>query len=203
MKTSKENQKDTDDAFNDQNIEKSVEIFSTDDERLKIIGEILSNQTSRTILKLLILHELPTHEIIQQTGFSLSLILHHVNKMLDVKLVKISKISKSSKGQDMKYYKAKQGIIILPQIPSQKAKSSKLFQKSLKRILRFCSIGIVGIASWFVTQSVQTIHIRPTPPPSQIPSEIILGDLFWPVVISLIVIIIGLITERVFTAVKK
>lgn len=203
MKINEEDQKDIDSASIDQNFEKNVEIFSTDDERLKIIGEILSNKTSRTILKLLISHELSTHEIIQQTGFSLSLVLHHINKMLDAKLVEISKISKSSKGQNMKHYKAKHGIMILPQIPSQKAKSSKTFQKSLKNILRFCSIGIAGIASWFVTQAIQTKPIRPTPPPSQIPSEIILGDLFWSVTISLIVIVIGLITERALTAIKK
>ena len=203
MKTNEENKKDMSVTSNDQNFEKNVEIFSVDDERLKIIGEILSNETSRTILKLLISHELSTHEIIQQTGFSLSLVLHHVNKMLDAKLVEISKISKSSKGQDMKHYQAKHGIMIIPQIPSQKAKSSKTFQKSLKKIMRFCSIGIAGVTSWFVMQAIQTKPVRPIPPPSQIPSEIILGDLFWLVVIPLIVIVIGLITERALTAIKK
>lgn len=195
--------KDSDTSSDEQNFEKKIEIVSAEDERLKIIGEILSSETSRTILKLLISCELSTHEIIQKTGISLSLVLHHVNKMLDAKLVGIVRITKSSKGQDMKHYKAKQGVLILPEVPSQKAKSSKMFQKSLVKILRFCSIGVAGMVSWFAMQSIQIKPIRPIPPPSQLPPEVILGELFWPVVVSLTVIIVGLIAERVLHAVKK
>lgn len=196
-------QNHVDDYSKNQDDEKDIEILSTDDERLKIIGEILSNNTSRTILKLLISYEMTTHDIVQKTGISLSLVLHHINKMLNTKLVEISKISKSSKGQHMKHYTAKHGIMILSPTPSQKAKSSKTFQKSLKNILRFSSIGIAGITSWFMIQSIQAKPVRPTIPPSQIPSEIFLADLFWPTVITLIVIIAGLITERLLTVIKK
>lgn len=196
-----ENQK-IPDTPDEQNFER-IEIVSTDDERLKIIGEILSSETGRTILKLLGSCELTTREIIQETGFSLSLVLHHVNKMLDAKLVEIVRTSKSSKGQDMKHYRAKQGVLILPETASQKARSGRTFQKSLARIMRFCSIGIAGTASWFTVQSIQTKPVRPVPPPSQLPPEAILMELFWPVAVSLTVIIIGLIAERVLHAVKK
>lgn len=193
--------KDTDLA----EIDEKVEIFSNDDERLQSIGEILSNASSREILKLLISNELTAHEIVQKTNLSLSLVLHHLNKMQAAGIVKISKITQTSKGQDMKHYTAKAGIMILPQTVSQKAKTSKTFQNSLKRIMRFCSIGVAGIVSWYLTRitfekPTEGTSLPPYLSPVDISSQI---QFLWPALVSLTVIVIGLVVERILSSKKK
>jgi DNA-binding transcriptional ArsR family regulator len=186
-----------------ENINEKIEIISNEEERLKLIGEILSNESSRNIFRLLISNELTAYQLVQKTNLSLSLVLHHLNKMQSAGIVKISKISQTSRSQDMKHYTAKSGIIILPQIVSEKAKTSKTFQNSLKRIMRFCSIGIAGVTSWFVVQTSQPVTEFMSPHPPELASHLLLASLFWPLAISLTVIIIGLVIERIFIIFKK
>lgn len=177
-----------------------IEIFSSDDDKLKFLGELLSNESSRKILLLLTTHEMSANDLSEKTNLRLSLVIHHLNKMQQAGIVKIVKTEKNTKNHDVKYYSAKSGIMILPQIASKKAKTSKTFQNSLKRIMRFSSIAIAGIASWLVTQASVTGYARPTMPPYGDSFQI---QIFWPITITLAVVIIGLIVERILVSVKK
>ncbi|MGH2613084.1 MAG: ArsR/SmtB family transcription factor [Rhabdochlamydiaceae bacterium] len=180
-----------------------ISMFSDDDANLKILGEILSNESSRKIMSLLIRKEMTVNEIITNTGYALSLVLHHLNKMKETGIVEISKIGKNSKNHDMKYYVAKPAIIIFAKEMSEKAKQSKSFQNSLRRLLKYTSIGIAAIISWFGTQAVQNQEIvkQLLPPGSE--SSNISADLFWPIMVTLSVIISGLITERILNRYLK
>ena len=62
------------------NLSDRVDIISTEDERLKIVGEILSSDSSRSILKLLFNQSLSANEIAQKTEMSLPLVIHHLKK---------------------------------------------------------------------------------------------------------------------------
>ena len=174
-----------------------VSIFSSDDVNLKLLGEVLSNESSRKILSSLIKKEMTVNEIIANTGYALSLILHHLNKMKETGIVEISKIGKNSKNHDMKYYVAKPAIIILTTKMSEKAKQSKSFQNSLKRLLKFASIGIAAVISWFGSQIVQNQQAVKQLLPAGSESSNMSAGLFWSVTITLSVIILGLITERI------
>jgi DNA-binding transcriptional ArsR family regulator len=178
----------------------NIEILSNEDERLKLIGEILSNESSRNIFRLLTSNELTAYQIVRKTNLSLSLVLHHLNKMQSVGIVKINKITQTSRNQDMKHYTAKSGIMILPQTASEKARTSITFQNSLKRIMKFSSIGIAGIISWLVSASIITEKIPPYMLPLDVSVQI---EFFWPVTISLMVIIIGLLVERISLSLRK
>lgn len=191
------------DTPNNQNNDSSIikdnsdmAILSNEDERLKLIGEILSNESSRNIFKLLISNELTAYEIVKKTNLSLSLVLHHINKMQTAGIAQITKISQTSRNQNMKYYTAKFGIIILPQTASEKAKTSKTFQNSLKKIMKFSIIGLAGIISWFSVQARTDIHMSPNDMSFE-------SQLFWPLVISLSVLLVGLITERILSSLKS
>lgn len=168
-----------------------IKIISTTDERLKIIGEILSNESSRQIYSLLIQKELATMQICKDTNLPLSLVLHHLNKMLSVELVLISKIGKSEKNQDMKFYKAKSGIMILPNEALDIAKKSKLFSNSVNKILKFVGIGIAGTSSWIISQTL----LKPP-----ISLDMVNGPMqsyqYIAIIIGLVVVIGGLIVER-------
>jgi len=47
---------------NDRNLDK-IKVFSSEDENLKVLGELLSNKSSRGIIKLLLDKEMYTNEI--------------------------------------------------------------------------------------------------------------------------------------------
>lgn len=140
---------------NDDEIMNNIQIYSSDEEQLKFLGQILSNETSRKILQVLFDNELTASEISFETGVSLPLINHHVNTMLQSKIVTISKTTMNSKNQPMKHYIAKSSIVILPKKILQNPKKVKYLSVTLKTILKFTSIGLAGIVFWFLTNSLQ------------------------------------------------
>jgi DNA-binding transcriptional ArsR family regulator len=168
-----------------------VEIVSTDDEKIKLIGSLLSNDASRNILKLLFEQEMTANEIAQKTGMLLSLIIFHLQKMQEVGLVKINKVGKNSKGHDMKYYgTTKLAVIILPPKISEKAKKSKSLANTLNRIYKFAAIATAGVVAWLVLN----INVNPVSPGlvSRNPDAMPIG-----IIIPLLIVIVGLVMERI------
>lgn len=140
-----------------------IEIISTEDEKIKSVGELLSSDSSRAILKLLFEDIMTANQIAQKTGISLPLVIYHLKKMQDMGIVKVSNVGKNVKAQNMKYYTTtKFAIVILPSSLSQKAKTSKSLANSFKTIYRFASIGVAGIATWFVSQFAQNFQVGET-----------------------------------------
>jgi len=148
------------DENNSPDMTEKIEIFSTDDEKIKSFGELLTNDSSRSILQLLFKEEMTANEIAQKTGESLQLVKYHINKMQDMGIIKVSKVEKNSKAQDMKYYTAtKFAIVILPKTVSEKAKESKSLMHSFKILYKFAGVGIATVSAFFATQSVQNFSI--------------------------------------------
>lgn len=178
--------------------EEQVEILSTEDEKIKLIGNLLGNDSSRNILKLLLEKEMTANEIAQKTGQLLSLIIHHLQKMQEAGMIRITKTEKNTKGHDMKYYgPTKLVVLIFPSKASDKAKGSKSLRNSLNKIYKFVVIGIAGITSWAVIQPGNEIPTH-TGVITSVPSS----DLM-PIVIPLTVMFVGLIIERILTAFRK
>jgi DNA-binding transcriptional ArsR family regulator len=137
-------------------INDKIEILSTDDDRIKAVGELLSSDSSRTILKLLFNEEMTANQISQKTEISLPLVMYHLKKMQDANVVKVSQTGKNTKSHDMKYYTVdKFAIVILPSGMTEKAKTSKSLFNSFNRIYRFATIGGVSLAAWFSSQFIQ------------------------------------------------
>ena len=180
-------------------VTEKIEIFSTSDDKIKYLGEMFSNDSSRKILVLLIRKEMTTSEISRKTELSLSLVIHHLNKMMNTGIVNITRTSKNSKGQEMKHYRAKRAIVILPAEASEKAKKSKTLSNSLKKILKFTAIGIAGLISWQLLPKMSSISDETIQPHTI--SKFALEDPNL-IVIPLIVIILGLIIERIVASHK-
>jgi len=140
-----------------------VEIISTDDDKIKSVGELLSSDSSRNILKLLFEQVLTANQIAQKTGISLPLVIYHLKKMQDLQIVRITNVGKNIKTQDTKFYtSSKFAIVILPSNLTEKAKTSKSLANSFKAIYRFGSIAIAAVATWFVSRIVQITQPIPT-----------------------------------------
>lgn len=149
-----------DDKNNPPDMTEKIEIFSTDDEKIKSFGELLTNDSSRSILQLLFKEEMTANQIAKKTGVSLQLVKYHINKMMDMGIIKVSKVEKNTKAQDMKYYTAtKFAIVILPKTVSEKAKESKSLMHSFKILYKFAGVGIATVSAFFATHSVQNFTI--------------------------------------------
>lgn len=177
-----------------------IEVFSSEDDKLKFLGELLSNESSRQILLLLTNREMPANELSEKTNLRLSLVIHHLNKMQQVGIVKIVKTEKNTKNHDVKYYSAKSGIMIFPKEISEKITKSKSLSISLTKIMRFSVIGIAGLVSWLITK------------PTEISNDVwnlgeeypnTFTDPHLSIIIGLSVISAGLITERILTSLRK
>src|SRR5438309_5904771 len=153
-----------------------VEIISTDDEKIKSVGELLSSDSGRNILKLLFDSVLTANQIAQKTGISLPLVIYHLKKMQDVGIVKITNVGKNIKTQEMKFYtSSKFAIVILPSGVTERAKTSKSLANSFKTIYRFGSIAVAAVATWFVSriaQNVQTNQAAKVPSGTGAPATI-------------------------------
>jgi DNA-binding transcriptional ArsR family regulator len=132
-------------AVTNEDVKDDVEIVSSDDEKIKLIGEIFSNDSSRKILRTISNdREMTANEIAQKNNMSLVLVAHHLKRMQMAGMVKITKTEKSVKGQDMKYYLAtKQSFLIIPP-----EKTTHSIINSFKKFSKFAVIGMAGFVSW-------------------------------------------------------
>lgn len=152
---------------NDDNPKENIEIFSTEDQKIKKLGEFLANDSSRKILQLLFSEELTANQIAQKSDISLQLVKYHINKMQELGIVKVSKVEKNSKNQDMNYYSpTKFAVVILPSKVSEKAKESKSLLRSFSTLYKFAGIGIAAVAglvslSYLQEQSQKTVPTKP------------------------------------------
>ena len=124
-------------------------VSSDDDKKIKNVGEVLANESSRMIMKILAGNkEMTINEISQEIELSIPLVSHHIKKIQDAGMVRISRVGTSVKGHKMNYYCAtNQSILITP--PERKMHS--LFT-SLKKISRFAAIGMAGLVSWAIVK---------------------------------------------------
>lgn len=221
-------------------ITEKIEILSTEDERIKTVGELLSSDSSRTILKLLFNDQMTANQLAQKTEISLPLVIYHLKKMQESGIVKISQTGKNTKSHDMKYYTIdKFAIVILPSGATEKAKSSKSLFNSFNRIYKFATIGCAAIAAWFSSQILQVQEASvpagdmsqadsimrsaeeatqeslqapaPAVPEEAVPfvtgAEPVTGepttDIYVSIIVTLGVVVIGLVIERILRSRKK
>ena len=137
-----------------------IRVLSSDDEKIKVVGEVLANESSRTILKLLSSNdEMTINQMAQEINLSIPLVSHHLKKMQDAGVVKVSRIGTSVKGQKMKYYSAtNQSFLITP--PERQGHS--IFN-SLRTFSKFAVIGMAGIVSWAMLKPNESIPLQIPP----------------------------------------
>ena len=129
-------------------IDDNLDIFSIDDEKLKILAKIISNRTSVEILNLLFHNEMTANEIAQKKNISLQLVKYYLEMMQQIDLIHVSRTGKNSKSRDMNYYKtSKLAIMITPSKVTEKAKNSKLLSRSIYSIYRFFGMGLAVISA--------------------------------------------------------
>lgn len=183
--------------------DKFLKIVSLNDHSLKDLGESLSNQNSRHIIQVLLDSEMTAKEISDKIGISLTHAIYHLEKLQKIGIVTMTKTQKNKKGHDMKYYTSKFSLVIVPQTIYEKTYNSKSLRNIFNRFYKFAAIGIAALTSWLVTVPSKKIISSVTETGEEQTQIIETGDITTTISITLGIIIIGLIIERITVPLKK
>jgi len=136
-----------------------IEVISTEDERIKIIGEELANDTGRAIFGKISQGVSSTNDLAKSLNISLPLVNWHINRLLGVGLIKVEKIELSSKNKQMKYYgPVKTAFVIVPPANStennvSKSKKEAIFLQLRHYLASIAAFVVVGPAIYLVEKS--------------------------------------------------
>jgi DNA-binding transcriptional ArsR family regulator len=141
--------------------EEYLEIISTKDERIKIIGEELANDTGRAIFGKISQGVVSPNDLAKALNISLPLINWHINRLLSVGLVKVEKIELSTKNKQMKYYgPVKTALVIVPPQNSSDNGTSQAKKESvllkLRQYLASFAAFVVGASGIYLAEKGQT-----------------------------------------------
>ncbi len=145
-----------------------IEVISTEDERIKIIGEELANDTGRAIFGKISQGILSTNDLAKSLNISLPLVNWHITRLLGVGLIKVEKIELSSKNKKMKYYgPVKTAFVIVPPTsPTEnnvsKTKKEAIFLQLRHYLASIAAFVIVGPMIYLV-QKNQIANPEPVP----------------------------------------
>ena len=132
-----------------------IKVFDGDDKSLKILGELLSNDTSRSIIKALMQKEMYTNEIATKLNIRVSLVIHHLKKLEELGLVDIANKQIVKKGNHHRYFKISKRLFIVPDMNKQQIKKSGLLERTFKTTIKLTTVAFTGLLTWISTQSVK------------------------------------------------
>jgi len=144
-----------------------IEVISTEDERIKIIGEELANDTGRAIFGKISQGVSSTNEIAKSLNISLPLVNWHINRLLGVGLIKVEKIELSSKNKQMKYYGPVKTafVIVPPRHPTEnnvsKSKKEAIFLQLRHYLASVAAFVIVGPMIYLMEQNQIANQVTP------------------------------------------
>lgn len=117
-----------------------VKVFSDDEEKLKILGELLSNETSRNIIRLLIQGPHYTNQISNILDIRVSLVIHHLKKMEDLGILEITEKKLVKKGNPHRFFRMTPAFFILPNTTCAEIKEKGLLEKIFNNKTKVLSI---------------------------------------------------------------
>ncbi len=127
----------------------TIKVFSSEDEKLKMLGELLSNQSSRDIIKLLVYDEMYINEIANRLDMRVSLVIHHLKKLRALGLLQITNKKIVRKGNDHKYFKMIPNVFITLNKPNEQTKQNHL-RRIFRGTVRFSAIiASISFASFY------------------------------------------------------
>lgn len=176
----------------DENFDK-IKVFSSDDEKLKVLGELLSNKSSRDIIKLLTDKEMYINEIAKKLELRANLVIHHLKKLQELGLLEVKNKKIVKKGNDHRHFRMISNLFITSNYNQEEIKEKRTLKKIFKKGIKFMVIGFVITMTFVLTD----IHHFYNPENSSYASE------FPILLIPLVVLLCGLIIERLSIIKKK
>ena len=180
------------------NKDNKIKIFGSDDD-LKALGELLSNETSRKIISSLMKKEMYTNELATTLDMRVSLIIHHLKKMEELGLLEITNKKIIRKGQEHRFFRMSSDIFITLNNTKEEINKKELLKRIFRDGIKFASIGISGMFIW-MSDIPHFLETQSPVFPVPFGLDNSSSD---PLVPALIIVIVGLIIERVFSIRKN
>jgi len=172
-----------------------IEIITDEDESLKILGELLANKTSIDLMKFLMNKTEYKKKISDELGVPFSLVEHHLKKLEKLGLVKITNKEIVKGGILHKHYTiTADGIFLMLNTTKEEIKRKDILKKIFKEGIKFACIGLAAISSFMLTQ-------KPNLDDGEY--SFFTGSDSIDLTIPFFIVILGLITERIFGVLKK
>jgi len=137
---------------NDENYEK-VKIITSNEEKLKALGELLSNRSSRDIIKLLIGKEMYANEIANRLDLRPNLVVHHLKKLEELGLLEIKNKTIVKKGKEHRYFRMVPNLFIAPNESKEEIEKKGILKKFFKDGIRFFIIFLAASLVYFHDKS--------------------------------------------------
>ena len=128
----------------------SIKVFSSEDEKLKLLGELLSNKSSRDIIKLLVHEEHYTNEIASKLDLRPNLVIHHLKKLEELGLLETTNKRIVKKGNEHRHFKINPSLLITPRYSKDEIEKNGFLKKIFKEGLKISVVSIAAISAWFV-----------------------------------------------------
>jgi DNA-binding transcriptional ArsR family regulator len=139
-------------------LEDSIDVLTTDDKRLNIIGEELSNETGRAILAKLFDGVNSTSEIASSLNISIPLARWHIMRLSEVGLIKKSETKLSQKNTPVQHYEPiKFALVIVPSKLTKPGTHTEILKTALKKMYRYLPVFaafLVSTASLYLLKTV-------------------------------------------------
>jgi len=176
--------------------ERKIKAFASDD-NLKKLGQLLNNDTARKIMSHLMNNEMYTNEIATKLDLRVSLVIHHLKKMEDLGLVEITEKIIKRKGSKHRFFKINSDLFITLNNTKTEVKEKGILEKIFRDGIKFSVIGVAALFSSLIK--------LPSTPTIKYPGahDVKLATDFDFLLLPLIIIISGLVIERVWFGLKK
>lgn len=171
--------------------DEKIKVFSNSESELKLLGELLSNETSRKIIVYLISKQAYTNQIAKELNIPVGLVVHHLQKIEKLGLVEINEKKIVRKGKEHRYFRMIPNIFVMPGKSIEEIKEQGILKKFFKTGVKYSVIGLAGIVSFFIIE----LHSAK-------------NDLYFAsqnndFTIPLLIVTSGLIMERILSKYKK
>lgn len=175
---------------------KKVKVFGSEDDNLKMLGELLSNKSSRDIIRLLIERETYTNEIAKKLDLRANLVIHHLKKLEELGLLEITQKKIVKNGHNHRCFRMVPNLFLSPNHRSENIQQNGILKKVFKESVKFAVIGFVA-SIVFISDiaNFSSTGIYPIPYGASITND--------PLIPALIVIILGLVIERILSKKKE
>jgi len=171
-----------------------VNVFSSDD-NLKILGELIGNETGRKIMFNLMNTDMYTNEIAVKLKIRVSLVIHHLEKMQQLGLLEITEKKLVKRGKKHRFFKVNPYFFISLNQTKKQIEEGGLLKRIFKSTVRFAVIGIAVVSVFIISD---LYNFNPSSPPMS--GAISDMSIF---IFPLTILSIGLIIERFLSRKKR
>ena len=130
--------------------EDEIKVFDANDQNLKMLGELLANESSRNIIKLLINKQMYTNEIAKKLDMRVSLVIHHLKKMEDLELLEITHKQIVRKGNNHRYFKMVPNLFLTPGHTQEENEEKGTLKKFFREGIKFSCLALSGFFTYAI-----------------------------------------------------